>query len=181
MHFSQGSKCSACANVQLGKYLYIHYGDLYRGFEQRIDVETSEAPAFILDSEKIKETQFLHDQDIVYVLTSETVDDLGHAFLFNNPRNRIAVSGTETTIVRIQRKDMVLPAYLNYAMQSPRFIAELRQYVRGMKVFRVHPNDAARISIDLPSLDKQAKVVAILDAIFEKRLINNQLNGYLAA
>ena len=74
---------------------------------------------------------------------------------------------------------MVLPAYLNYVMQSPRFIAELRQYVRGMKVFRVHPNDVARISVDLPSLDKQAKVVAILDAIFEKRLINNQLNGYL--
>ena len=48
-----------------------------------------------------------------------------------------------------------------------------------MKVFRVHPNDVARISVDLPSLDKQAKVVAILDAIFEKRLINNRLNGYL--
>ena len=180
--FHRGASVPRARMFNSGKYLYIHYGDLYRGFEQRIDVENPAKPLpFILDSEKIKETQFLHDQDIVYVLTSETVDDLGHAFLFNNPRNRIAVSGTETTIVRIQRKDMVLPAYLNYAMQSPRFIAELRQYVRGMKVFRVHPNDAARISIDLPSLDKQAKVVAILDAIFEKRLINNQLNGYLAA
>lgn len=178
--FHRGASVPRARMFNSGKYLYIHYGDLYRGFEQRIDVENPAKPLpFILDSEKIKETQFLHDQDIVYVLTSETVDDLGHAFLFNNPRNRIAVSGTETTIVRIQRKDMVLPAYLNYAMQSPRFIAELRQYVRGMKVFRVHPNDAARISIDLPSLDKQAKVVAILDAIFEKRLINNQINGYL--
>ena len=178
--FHRGASVPRARMFNSGKYLYIHYGDLYRGFEQRIDVENPAKPLpFILDSEKIKETQFLHDQDIVYVLTSETVDDLGHAFLFNNPRNRIAVSGTETTIVRIQRKDMVLPAYLNYVMQSPRFIAELRQYVRGMKVFRVHPNDVARISVDLPSLDKQAKVVAILDAIFEKRLINNQLNGYL--
>lgn len=180
--FHRGASVPRARMFNSGNYLYIHYGDLYRGFEQRIDVEDPAKPLpFILDSEKIKETQFLHDQDIVYVLTSETVDDLGHAFLFNNPRNRIAVSGTETTIVRIQRKDMVLPAYLNYVMQSPRFIAELRQYVRGMKVFRVHPNDVARISVDLPSLDKQAKVVAILDAIFEKRLINNQINGYLAA
>lgn len=178
--FHRGASVPRARMFNSGNYLYIHYGDLYRGFEQRIDVEDPAKPLpFILDSEKIKETQFLHDQDIVFVLTSETVDDLGHAFLFNNPRNRIAVSGTETTIVRIQRKDMVLPAYLNYVMQSPRFIAELRQYVRGMKVFRVHPNDAARIPIDLPSLDKQAKVVAILDAIFEKRLINNRLNGYL--
>lgn len=180
--FHRGASVPRARMFNSGNYLYIHYGDLYRGFEQRIDVEDPAKPLpFILDSEKIKKTQFLHDQDIVYVLTSETVDDLGHAFLFNNPRNRIAVSGTETTIVRIQRKDMVLPAYLNYVMQSPRFIAELRQYVRGMKVFRVHPNDVARISVDLPSLDKQAKVVAILDAIFEKRLINNQINGYLAA
>ena len=179
-NFHRGASVPRARMFNSGNYLYIHYGDLYRGFEQRIDVEDPAKPLpFILDSEKIKETQFLHDQDIVYVLTSETVDDLGHAFLFNNPRNRITVSGTETTIVRIQRKDMVLPAYLNYVMQSPRFIAELRQYVRGMKVFRVHPNDAARISIDLPSLDKQAKVVAILDAIFEKQLINNRLNGYL--
>lgn len=178
--FHRGASVPRARMFNSGYYLYIHYGDLYRGFEQRIDVEDPAKPLpFILDSEKIKETQFLHDQDIVYVLTSETVDDLGHAFLFNNPRNRIAVSGTETTIVRIQRKDMVLPAYLNYVMQSPRFIAELQQYVRGMKVFRVHPNDVARISVDLPSLDKQAKVVAILDAIFEKRLINNRLNGYL--
>ena len=178
--FHRGASVPRARMFNSGNYLYIHYGDLYRGFEQRIDVEDPAKPLpFILDSEKIKETQFLHDQDIVYVLTSETVDDLGHAFLFNNPRNRIAVSGTETTIVRIQRKDMVLPAYLNYVMQSPRFIAELRQYVRGMKVFRVHPNDAARISIDLPSLDKQAKVVATLDAIFEKQRVNNQLNGYL--
>ena len=180
--FHRGASVPRARMFNSGNYLYIHYGDLYRGFEQRIDVENPAKPLpFILDSEIIKETQFLHDQDIVYVLTSETVDDLGHAFLFNNPRNRIAVSGTETTIVRIQRKDMVLPAYLNYVMQSPRFIAELRQYVRGMKVFRVHPNDAARISIDLPSLDKQAKVVATLDAIFEKQRVNNQLNGYLAA
>lgn len=180
--FHRGASVPRARMFNSGNYLYIHYGDLYRGFEQRIDVENPAKPLpFILDSERIKETQFLHDQDIVYVLTSETVDDLGHAFLFNNPRNRIAVSGTETTIVRIQRKDMVLPAYLNYVMQSPRFIAELRQYVRGMKVFRVHPNDAARISIVLPSLDKQARAVAILDAIFEKRLINNRLNGYLAA
>ena len=123
----------------------------------------------------------MNDQDIVYVLTSETVDDLGHAYLFNNPSGKLAVSGTETTIVRVERKDIVLPAYLNYLMSSPRFIGELRQYTRGMKVFRVHPSDVARIEVDLPSIDEQQKVVAILDAVYEKQQINTQLNGYLAA
>lgn len=103
----------------------------------------------------------------------------GTAYLFNNPSGKSAVSGTETTIVRVERKDVVLPAYLNYLMSSPRFISELRQYTRGMKVFRVHPSDVARIEVDLPSIDEQRKVVAILDAIYEKQQTNTKLNGYL--
>ena len=76
-----------------GDYLYIHYGDLYKGFDLRIDVESPSKPIpFILRGEKVKESQCLKDQDIVYVLTSETVDDLGHAYLFNNPQNKLAVS-----------------------------------------------------------------------------------------
>ena len=116
----------------------------------------------------------------MYVLTSETVDDLGHAYLFNNPQNKLAVSGTETTIVRVKRRDLVIPAYLNYLMSSPCFIGELRRYVRGMKVFRVHPADVSRIEIELPHIETQRKVVSILDSIYTKQRINTQLNGYLA-
>lgn len=180
--FNRGASIPRARMRNSGDLLYIHYGDLYKGFDLRIDVVKPAKPLpFISADEKIKDSQRLNDQDIVYVLTSETVDDLGHAYLFNNPSGKSAVSGTETTIVRVERKDIVLPAYLNYLMSSPRFIGELRQYTRGMKVFRVHPSDVARIEVDLPSIDEQQKVVAILDAVYEKQQINTQLNGYLAA
>lgn len=178
--FNRGASIPRARMRNSGDLLYIHYGDLYKRFDLRIDVEKPAKPLpFISADEKIKDSQRLNDQDIVYVLTSETVDDLGHAYLFNNPSGKLAVSGTETTIVRVERKDIVLPAYLNYLMSSPRFIGELRQYTRGMKVFRVHPSDVARIEVDLPSIDEQQKVVAILDAVYEKQQINTQLNGYL--
>ena len=178
--FNRGTSIPRARMRNSGDLLYIHYGDLYKGFDLRIDVEKPAKPLpFISADEKIKDSQRLNNQDIVYVLTSETVDDLGHAYLFNNPSGKSAVSGTETTIVRVERKDIVLPAYLNYLMSSPRFIGELRQYTRGMKVFRVHPSDVARIEVDLPSIDEQQKVVAILDALYEKQQINTQLNGYL--
>ena len=165
-----------------GDYLYIHYGDLYKGFNLRIDVNNPAKPIpYILASEKIKESQRLKDQDIIYVLTSETVDDLGHAYLFNNPKNKPAVSGTETTIVRIERRDLIIPAYLNYLMSSPHFIGELRQYTRGMKVFRVHPSDVSRIEVHLPPIEAQQQVVTVLDAIYSKQQANAKLNGYLAA
>lgn len=163
-----------------GDFLYIHYGDLYKGFNLRIDVEDPAKPIpYISGDEKIKDSQRLCDQDIVYVLTSETVDDLGHAYLFNNPLDRPAVSGTETTVVRVERRDLIVPAYLNYLMSTPRFVSCLRQYVRGMKVFRVHPDDVARIEIELPPVDVQKQVVAILDAFYEKQRVNVRLNGYL--
>lgn len=178
--FNRGASIPRARMRDTGDLLYIHYGDLYKGFDLRIDVEKPAKPLpFISADEKIKDSQRLNNQDIVYVLTSETVDDLGHAYLFNNPSGKSTVSGTETTIVRVERKDIVLPAYLNYLMSSPRFIGELRQYTRGMKVFRVHPSDVARIEVNLPSIDDQRKVVAILDAVYEKQQINTQLNGYL--
>lgn len=85
--FSRGASIPRARMHDTGDYLYIHYGDLYKGFDLRIDVESPSKPIpFILRGEKVKESQCLKDQDIVYVLTSETVDDLGHAYLFNNPK-----------------------------------------------------------------------------------------------
>ena len=180
--FSRGASIPRARMLDRGDYLYIHYGDLYKGFDVRIDVENPQKPIpYIADSEPIREGQRLSDQDIVYVLTSETVEDLGHAFLFNNPRKLPAVAGTETTIVHVNRPDLVLPSYLNWLFQSSRFKRLLRQYVKGMKVFRVHPDDLARIEIEIPSIDDQRRIVSILDAIFERSLINSQINGYLAA
>ena len=163
-----------------GDWLYVHYGDLYKGFSYRIDVERPQKRIpFILASEPIKSSQRLEDQDIVYVLTSETEGDLGHSYLFNNPFNRPSVAGTETTIVRVRDTKVILPAYLNYLMHTPMFLGQLRQYVRGMKVFRVHPKDVARIEIEVPSIENQRKVVSILDAIYEKQILNSLLNDYL--
>lgn len=64
-------------------------------------------------------------------------------------------------------------------MSSPRFIGELRQYTRGMKVFRVHPSDVSRIEVHLPSIEAQQQVVTVLDAIYSKQQTNAKLNGYL--
>ena len=180
--FSRGASVPRARMHEQGDYLYIHYGDLYKGFELRIDVDAPQKPIpYITSDEQIKDGQWLRDQDIVYVLTSETVDDLGHSFLFNNPGNAPAVAGTETTVVRVERQDLLCPAYLNYLMHSPRFKLLLRQYVKGMKVFRVHPDDISRIEIELPTLDNQRKIVSLLDAIFEQQMIAIRTNDYLAA
>jgi len=160
---------------------YLHYGDIYKKYDFRInlDKELNEIIK-ISKNEKIKTDHFLSDGDIVYTLTSETVDDLGHSTLIINEKNYPFVAGMETTVIRIKDKNKILPAYLNYIFQSESFRRELRQFVTGMKVYRVHPTDLLKIKIDIPSLEDQLKIVSFLDSISNKIQINIVLNDYLS-
>ena len=165
-----------------GSWKYLHYGDLYKGHELYIDIEKPTKPIpFISDEERIKSNQFVSDGDIVYVLTSETIDDLGKALMIKGGEGEEIVAGTETTVMCIENRDIANPAYINYMLQTELFKRKLRQYVTGMKVFRVHPRDIAKIEVNLPDIVTQNKVVRILDAIYEKCSNINRLNDYLAA
>ena len=54
--FSRGASVPRDRMFDTGKYLYIHYGDLYKGFDLRIDVEDPVKPIpYILGDEKVKD------------------------------------------------------------------------------------------------------------------------------
>ncbi len=61
---------------------YLHYGDLYKlyGFRMNLE-ENSSIMMKINDGRSLKAKQMLHDGDIVFALTSETVDDLSRCTL----------------------------------------------------------------------------------------------------
>lgn len=180
--FAKGASVPRDRMYNKGDYQYLHYGDLYKGHELYIDIEKPQKDIpFISADEKLRDNQFVDDGDIIYILTSETIEDLGKALCLSNPNHRVVVAGTETTIMRVVQDDIVESAWLNYLLQTPRFKKTIRQYVTGMKVFRVHPRDIGRITVDVPSLEKQQKTVSILDAIHKKIRINQQINDYLAA
>ena len=165
-----------------GDYLYLHYGDLYKGHDTYINVNNPQSDIpFISGDEKLKDEQFVEDGDIIYILTSETIEDLGKALMVINPDKKEIVSGTETTIMKIIDKQSVEPRWLNYLLQTNYFKQLLRQYVTGMKVFRVHPRDISRIVIELPPINAQRKIVEILDSINSLIQINLKLNDYLVA
>ncbi len=159
---------------------YLHYGDLYKLYDYRINLESvMDSIIKIDDSHSLKPEQFLHDGDIVFTLTSETVDDLGHCTLVIGTRNAPFVSGMETTVVHVENRKIVNPAYLNYIFHSNRFQQQLRQFVTGMKVYRVHPSDLMNIAIDLPDLATQDAVVSILDSISDRIILLDKINDNL--
>jgi len=160
---------------------YLHYGDIYKLYDFKINLNTKYDKIIKIKKDvKIKPEQYLSDGDIVYTLTSETVDDLGHSTLIINKQNLDFVSGMETTIIRIRDKTNFVPEFINYLFQSDNFRQRLRQYVTGMKVFRVHPRDLMRILIDIPDTQTQQKIVSILDSLTNKIDTNRKINDYLA-
>lgn len=178
--FAKGASVPRDRMSTSGDYLYLHYGDLYKGHDLYIDVNCPQKELPLISSrEKLRDSQFARNDDIIYILTSETIDDLGKALLLKCPSDRIIVAGTETTILRVERTDLILPAYLNYLAQTEYFKRILRQYITGMKVFRVHPRDIAQIRIDAPSLPKQKAIVALLDVFHKAINLNNRINDYL--
>lgn len=159
---------------------YLHYGDLYKLYGFKLNLEEEKDTIIkISNNLKFREEQMLHDGDIVFTLTSETTDDLGHCTLIINPLDRPFVSGMETTVIHITDKTHILPSFLNYLFQSEYFQRSLRQYVTGMKVYRVHPNDLMNMTIELPEYSEQAKIVEILDSISNKININHKINDNL--
>ena len=159
---------------------YLHYGDLYKKYDFRLNLSEVWNDIIKIDSdERYKSEQMLRDGDIVFTLTSESVDDLGHSTLIINKDNLPIVSGMETTVLHITEKDDCLSSYLNYVFQSNWFRQVLRQYVTGMKVYRVHPRDLMEIKIPLPSLYRRQKICNILDSISDRIDVNTKINDYL--
>ena len=159
---------------------YLHYGDLYKMYDFRLDLSEQFDSIIKIDpSGKIKPDQYLHDGDIVFALTSETVDDLGHCTLIINADNLPFVSGMETTVIHVTDRSVVIPAYLNYLFQSSDFQRSLRQYVTGMKVYRVHPRDIMEMCIQLPDLEIQSKIVSLLDSYSDNAIILSKINDNL--
>ena len=159
---------------------YLHYGDIYKIYNHVVDIDKEiDNILKISTDEKYKKTQLLKDGDIVYNLTSESVDDLGKAVYIRNPNNIPFVSGMETTIMRVTDKSILLPEYLNYILSTYKFKCLLRQYVTGMKVYRVHPRDIGRIEIEVPDINEQKKIIDILNPFNDKIELNNQMNQTL--
>jgi len=145
---------------------YLHYGDIYKLYNKEVNLE-NEYDSIIKVSvkERVRDDQLLDTGDIVYNLTSESKEDLGKAVVIKNDRKIKFISGTETTIMKIIKKDVVFPDFLNYVLMTTWYLDELRKSTTGTKVYRVHPRAISKIKIPVPSIEKQKHIVSILDKL----------------
>ena len=130
----------------------IHYGQMYTHFGTWTDKTLTYVDKTVFD--KSKQAQ---PNDIVMAVTSENVDDVCKctAWVGKEP---IAVSGHTAIIHHNQNAK-----YLSYYFQSSGFYKQKVKLAHGTKVIEVTPDKLNDITIPLPPLSVQQRIVDVLD------------------
>lgn len=151
--FIRGNSCFGKNDLlSEGKYVALQYGKTYK-------VESvNEQFNFYVNDEFYKSSQTVDYGDVIFVSTSETMEDLGHSVFYN--RKDIGLVGGEQILLK-PNKNVLDGKYLFYT--SKVFGSELNKFATGIKVFRFDVYDLKTIYINLPPLNEQKIIAEYLD------------------
>ncbi|WP_051605797.1 restriction endonuclease subunit S [Polaribacter sp. Hel_I_88] len=135
-----------------GKYVALQYGKTYNV------QEVNEQFKFYVNDNFYKNSQIVNYGDVIFVSTSETIEDLGHSVFYN--RNDIGLIGGEQIVLKPNR-NILDSKYLFYS--SKVFGKELKKFATGIKVFRFDTYDLKTIYNPLPPKQEQIAIATYLD------------------
>lgn len=145
-----------------GKYVALQYGKTYKVNE------VDEKYQFYVNDEFYKVSQIVNYGDVIFISTSETIEDLGHSVFYN--RSDLGLLGGEQILLK-PKNDIVNGRYLCYS--SKIFAKELKKYATGVKVFRFNINDLKTIYTSVPPIQEQTAIVSHIEK--ETTIINKTI------
>ena len=130
----------------------IHYGQMYTHFGVYADKTLT-----FVSSEIFEKSKIAKQGDIVMAVTSENVEDVCSCTAWLGADD-IAVSGHTAIISHNQNAK-----YLSYYFHSADFFSKKKKLAHGTKVIEITPSALEDVVINLPCLNEQERIVAILD------------------
>ena len=130
----------------------IHYGEIYT----RYNLFAKETISY-LNEEIANKARKAGYGDLIIATTSENDDDVCKS---------VAWLGSENIVVSNDAcyyHHTLNPKYVAYFFRTDDFQRQKRTYITGTKVKRVNANDLAKITIPVPPLRVQSRIVEILD------------------
>jgi len=140
-----------------GKYVALQYGKTYKVDEVDASYE------FYVNEEFYKESQVVNFGDVIFISTSETIEDLGHSAIYN--RGEVGLIGGEQLLIK-PKNDLLDYYYIYYSTKV--FSKELRKYATGIKVFRFNINNLKTIYTVVPPKEEQEKIVRHISTYTKK-------------
>jgi len=155
----------------------IHYLDTSSLTENSI----SNIQTMLLSEAPSRAQRIVNNDTILY---SVVRPNLKHYGIMNNPvNNLIASTGFATLDLKDEFAKIVDPLYLYYTLTLPSNTFHF-QTIAGNSVSSypsINPSDIGNLDVELPCLDVQRQIVAILKVLDSKIQLNEQINQNLAA
>lgn len=130
----------------------IHYGDIYTQYGTAATETVSR-----VRSNMVSTLRFAKHGDLVIAGVGETVEDVGKA---------VAWLGDGEAAIHddcFAFRHSLNPKFVSYYFQTAAFHTEKNKFVARAKVKRLSAENLGKLAIPVPSLDEQARIVAILD------------------
>ena len=130
----------------------IHYGEIYTHY----GVSANESLSHVRN-DLAPQLRCAQSGDVVIAAVGETVDDVGKA---------VAWLGGEGVAIHddcFAYRHSLNPKYVSYYLQTEAFHSQKTRHVARAKVKRLSGAGLAKITIPIPPLDEQARIVTILD------------------
>ena len=151
-----------------GEIKNIHYGDILVKYGAILSATDIGIP-FVVNSKKIKKSDFLKDGDIIISDTAED-ETVGKAIEIIDSKNIKLVAGLHTMACRPKLSFGL--AYLGYYINSPSFHYQLIPLMQGIKVTSISKSNILTTFIRFPSLPEQKKIASfftLLDRRIQKQ------------
>ena len=142
----------------------IHYGEIYTHYVVWTDKVKSQ-----VRPDMVGTLRYAKPGDVVITDVGETVEDVGKA---------VAWIGDDEVAIHDHcyafRHEMN-PKFVSYCMQTSSFVSQKAKYVARTKVNTLLIDGFSKIRIPVPSIEEQARIVAILDKF--DALVNDLSSG----
>ena len=142
----------------------IHYGQIYTYYGTSTDTTKSFVPYDL--AQKLTKVK---SGNLVIACTSENIEDVCKAVVWLGEED--IVTGGHACVFAHNE----IPKYIAYFFQTEYFFQQKKKYARGAKVIDIKITDLEKISIPVPPLSEQQRIVSILDK-FES-LVNDLTAG----
>lgn len=152
-HFVRGKRFTK-ADYEGDGIPVIHYGEIYTRYGTFTDSVVSH-----VRSDMAETLRYAQPGDVVITDVGETVEDVGKAVAWVGD-GEVAIHDHCYAF-----RHSMNPKFVSYCMQTTSFIAEKAKYVARTKVNTLLIEGFSKIHIPVPSLEEQARIVAILDKL----------------
>ncbi|MFD0863055.1 restriction endonuclease subunit S [Sungkyunkwania multivorans] len=146
-------------NLQDEGIACVNYGEIHSKYGFEVNPEIHELKCVDIEYLKSSPNALLKQGDFVFADTSEDIEGSGNFTYLNSKQKTFA--GYHTVIARPKR--IVNSRFLAYSFDSLSFRNQIRNKVKGVKVYSITQSILSEPVVWLPTIKEQEEIVAFLD------------------